>query len=138
MGQGSKTTYMENLILKWLTGKQANTQLTVYLGLFNTPPTDAGAGSGEVSGGSYARVKLNTPPGTNTYFGSAASNSQIATTADITFPTPSADWGYVNAVGIFDASTAGNLLLWATIPPKQIVQNSAVVFPAGAIVIGED
>ena len=134
---GSKTDYMENLILNYLTGRAALSQLTLYMALYTVPPTDAGGGT-EVTGGSYARKQLNTPPSTNPYFGSASANGQIANTADITFPTPTADWGNVTAVGVLDAASAGNLLLWSVIPVKQIKSGDSVVFPAGSVVLSED
>jgi hypothetical protein len=97
------------------------------------PPTDAGGGT-EVTGGSYARKAI----ACTTYFTSAAANGQIANTADVAFTTPTADWGNVTAVGILDASSAGNLLLWSVIPVKQIKSGDSVVFPAGSVVLSED
>ena len=68
--------------------------------LFTSDPTDAGSGT-EVSGGSYAR--------TSATFG-APSNGVSVTTADVTFPQATASWGTVGWIGIYDASTSGNLL----------------------------
>ena len=131
---GSKTDYMENLILNYLTGRAALTQLTLYMALFTVPPTDAGGGT-EVTGNAYARKALTY----STHFATAAANGQIANSADITFAVPTGgDWGNVTAVGIFDAASAGNLLLWSVIPVKQIKAGDSVVFPAGSVVLSED
>jgi len=73
---------------------------TVFAALFTVAPTAAGGGT-EVSGSNYAR--------TAAAFGAAAAGS-VTNSGTITFPTSSGSWGTVVAVGIFDASTAGNLL----------------------------
>lgn len=134
---GSYGDSFENECLNVVVGRAAITQKTVYLALYTVPPTDAGGGT-ECTGGAYARVQLNTPPSTNTYFGSAASGGQIANTATITFPTPTAAWGTVVAFGILDASTAGNLLAWSTLPAQQVNANDTVDFPVGSIVLSMD
>lgn len=72
----------------------------VYVSLHTADPTDAGTGA-EVSGGSYVRRAAT--------FG-APSNGVSTTTADITYPTATADYGTVGWIGIWDALTSGNLL----------------------------
>jgi len=49
-----------------------------------------------------------------TVFSAAAgsSPSSVANNAPITFPTATASWGTVIAIGLYDAPTGGNLLLW--------------------------
>jgi hypothetical protein len=92
----------------------------IYIALFTVAPTDAGGGT-EVSGGSYARVQVtqadanwNAPSGGNGLFSNVN---------DITFPTPTADWGTIVAVGIFDAASAGNLLIWGNLTANKTVNN---------------
>lgn len=95
------SNYLENaLINETLRGTAFTAISTPYVALFTTDPTDAGTGT-EVSGGSYARTAAT--------FG-APSNGASVTTADITFPTCTSSWGTVGWIGIYDASTAGNLL----------------------------
>jgi len=72
----------------------------VYAALFTTDPTDAGSGT-EATGGSYARTAIT--------FGSP-SNGVTTNSADVTFPTCTVAWGTITHMGIFDASTSGNLL----------------------------
>lgn len=100
--------YWARKVLDHSVGKTAiGSAPTTYIGLFTAAPTDAGGGT-EVSGGSYARVA--TAGLWNAATGSAPASTSNA--SDITFPTATADWGTVIAFGIFDASSAGNLLWW--------------------------
>lgn len=103
------TDYSADNWLNYITGKTAIPSLpTTYLALFTAVGTDAGTGFTEVSGGAYARVAL--AGDWNAASGSAPST--IANGSTITFATPSANWGTVIAFGIYDASSAGNLLFW--------------------------
>ena len=97
-------------ILNHLTGKSAIfTMPTAYVALFTAVGSDAGTGFTEVSGGAYARIS--TAAGDwNSATGSAP--SQISNLNTLTFPTATADWGTIIAFGLYDASTAGNLLAW--------------------------
>lgn len=104
---GGKTDYLENAWLNYEFRSTAYTQPTNhYLGLFTVTPVDAATGGTEVSGNAYARQTV--AAGTGSWAapaGSGTSNSGV-----VTFPvaTPSG-WGRVVSMGIFDASTAGNL-----------------------------
>ena len=98
------STYLADKLLDHAHGKTAYTMPTVWVGLYTTNPTmPAGTGGTEVSGGSYARVALSGLIG-------AAASGAAASSGDINFATASASWGTVTGVGLFDASTAGNLL----------------------------
>ena len=106
--------YYENKIIDHMLRAQAFTPpATLYLALYTVAPTDAGGGT-EVSGGSYAR---------QTFSLDAASGGATANSADITFPEATADWGTIVAVGIFDAATAGNLLMWGNLAASKTVNN---------------
>lgn len=76
--------------------------------MFSASPTDAGGGTEFTTGTApaYARVAL-----TNNTTNWPAGNPKSNGTA-ITFPTATGDWPRAFAWGIFDASTAGNLLYW--------------------------
>lgn len=97
-------------ILNHVVGKTAIFSIpTAYVGLFTAIGTDAGSGFTEPSGGAYARVA--TAAGDwNSATGSAPSS--ISNANPINFPTATANWGNVLAFGIYDAASAGNLLLW--------------------------
>jgi len=95
------SNYLENAIINAVLRNTSYTSpTTVYVGLFTNDPTDADTGT-EVSGGSYARVSVT--------FG-APTNGVTTNSADVTFPTATAGWGEVTHVGLYDASTSGNLL----------------------------
>jgi hypothetical protein len=77
----------------------------VYLALFTTMPATDGTGGVEVSGGSYARLAT-------TFV--AAANGVTSNSTALTFSAlPAAT---IVGVGLFDASSAGNLLHLGTFP----------------------
>jgi hypothetical protein len=126
----SVADYYENKILDHMLRAQAFTPpSTVYVALYTTAPTDAGGGT-EVSGGSYARQSA-------TF--SAASAGSISNSADITFPQATADWGTIVAVGLFDTSTAGNLLWYGNLTTSQTVLNGNIFkITAGNLTVSLD
>jgi hypothetical protein len=86
---------------------------TNFVGLLTTLPSyTAGTGAVEVTGGSYARVSLS--PAFPASSGNATTDSKgfyrLTSNADLGFVKATANWGTVLGYGIFDASTAGNLL----------------------------
>ena len=63
--------------------------------------------------------------------GGATSNN-----AAITFPEPTSGWGQVQAFGVFDAATGGNLLFHGSLTiNKTINEGDTVTFPAGSLVV---
>lgn len=134
------TDFLENKIIDWLFRAQAigitgasaaagTGPTTLYVGLFTANPSDTGGGT-EVTGGSYARVAVTSSlinwAGTQAAASTTASSGTGGTTSNnaaITFPTPSANWGTVTGFGIFDASTAGNLLIYAALTTSKTVNN---------------
>jgi hypothetical protein len=101
---GNLSNYLENKLLDHFLGTTSYTMPTpVYVGLYTVAPSDSSAGT-EVTGGSYARQ-------TATF--SAASSGATSNAANIDFTNmPSAT---VVAIGISDALTSGNLLVWGTL-----------------------
>lgn len=103
-----------------------------YVGLYTANPTDSGGGT-EVTGGSYARVQI--VQGTGAWDAPTAADP-VATqnTAAVTFPAATANWGTVTGWGLFDASTAGNLLIWSALTTSRVINNGDTAsFAAGAI-----
>jgi len=149
--------FLENKIIDWLLRAQAigvtgataaagTGPANVYVGLFTANPSDTGGGT-EVSGGSYARVTvasaLTAWAGTQAAASTVASSGTSGTTSNnnaITFPTPSANWGTVTGIGIFDATTTGNLLFWAPLTVSKTINNGdpAPSFAAAALTIQID
>ena len=118
------TTYVENKFIDWFLRGQAFTPPTnVYIALFTAAPTAAGGGTevATVSTG-YSRATmsaaLTTWAGTQGVGTPTASTGTTGTTSNnstITFGPSTAAWGTVNAVGIYDALTGGNLLFFANL-----------------------
>ena len=132
----SKSDYLENAILDHMLGGPDYTRpATVYLALYTAAPTDAGGGT-EASGTGYARLAV-TNNATNF---PAASGGAKANGADFDFATPGAGgWGTVVAVGVFDASSGGNLLRHAALAVnKTINEGDPVSFPIGSLTFSED
>lgn len=101
---GNLSDYLENKLIDHFLGTGAYTMpTTIYVGLYTVVPTDAGGGT-QVTGGSYARQLA-------TF--SASSGGATSNTTNIDFTgMPAAT---TVAIGIFDAITSGNLLLWGTL-----------------------
>ncbi len=117
--------YLEDKVLDHVFGGNAFTApTTLYVALYTVAPSDTGGGT-EVSGGAYARqTGAFTVSGTNP---TTATNS-----AAIEYPTATADYGTVVAVGILDASSSGNLLAYSTLDASKVVSSGDVFrFNAG-------
>ena len=114
--------YLENKVLDFvLSGGSFSQPGTKYLALYTTAPTDAGGGT-ELSGSAYARQSC-----AFTTTSSASTN-----TSAVEWPTATGNWGTIVAVGIFDASTSGNLLAWSTLTSSRTIETGDVFrIPAG-------
>jgi hypothetical protein len=88
---------------------------TIYVALYTAAPGEAGGGT-ELSGSGYARqtVAFSTS-------GDTTSNS-----AAVEFPTATGTWGSVTHVGVFDASTSGNLMAYATLSSAKTIDSGDV------------
>jgi hypothetical protein len=107
----------------------------VWIGLWTAALDDTSDGNtaGEVSGGAYARQSI--PAGK---WGAAAAG-QIVLGSTVSFPIATASWGTVTHIGLFDASTGGNLLYWGALSESEQVQTGDVMkFAANTLVVSED
>lgn len=122
----SKSDYMENKVLDAIYLNVAfGTISNLWFALYTVSPTDAGGGT-EVTGGSYARVQKATG---STHFQRAG--NQVTNKTIVTFPTSTAPWGTVVAVGVLDAASGGNLVAWAPLAqPRVIGTGSTFTLPA--------
>lgn len=126
---GAMSDYLENKLIDHVF---RNTSFTmpgaIHVGLLTAAPSDTGGGT-EVTGGSYARVAVAPSvanwKSTNGTTSGASSGTGGTTTnaAAVTFPAPSANWGVVTHFGIYDASSAGNLLFWGALTVSKTVNN---------------
>jgi len=117
--------YLEDKVLDHVFGGNAYTApTTLYVALYTVAPSDTGGGT-EVSGGAYARQ-------TGAFTVSGTNPTTASNTAAIEYPTATADYGTVVAVGILDASSSGNLLAYSTLDSSKVVSSGDVFrFNAG-------
>jgi len=118
------SNYLENKVVGHVFGGSAYTApATLYVALYTSAPSDTGGGT-EVSGGAYARQTA----------AFSISADTASNTSAIEYPTATADYGTVVAVGVFDASSSGNLLAYGNLTTSKTVSTGDVFrFNAGAI-----
>jgi hypothetical protein len=146
------TDFLENKLIDFLfrgqalgiTGASAAAgtgPTSLYVGLLTAAPSDSAAGT-EVSGGSYARVAVSGAlanwAGTQSSGSTTASSGTGGTTSNngaVTFPAPTANWGVVTHFAIYDASSAGNMLIWGALTTSKTINNgdAAPSFAAAAL-----
>lgn len=130
-----KSTYLAQKLLDHEFGLATYTfPTTGYLALFTASPGAGNAGT-EVTGSNYARVSVALNSGQWSRTGTTVSNSNL-----LTFPIFSGAVGTVVAVGVYDASTSGNLLWFADLAApyqKSFAANDQAVYPAASITVTE-
>ena len=119
--------YLEDKVLEHVfRGNALTAPSSLHVALFTSEQSDTGGGT-EVSGGSYARQ-------TATFNVSGTNPTTATNAAAVEYPTATADYGTVVAVGIFDASSSGNLLAYANLTASKTVSSGDVFrFDAGDI-----
>ena len=132
------TNYLEEKLIDHLFKAVAyshSSPASWYIALLTTAHGEDGTGGVEVStsGTTYARVAVTRGSGFT-----RASSSDIRTVenaANITFGVPSANWGQVTHVGLYDASTSGNLIIEAQLQFAKTINNGdpAPKFQAGEL-----
>ena len=127
----SFSNYLETELLDHVFTNTAYTApSTLYLALFTSNPAEDASGT-EVttSGTAYARQTV-----TFTVSGDTAT-----TDAAVEFPTATANYGTVSHVGIYDASSAGNLIAYAALTTSKAIETGDVFrVPAGDLDITLD
>ena len=108
----------ETRVLTWVFTADGATRPTAwYVALFtNNPDEDASGTEVTTSGTAYARQSA-----TFTVSGNEATNS-----AAVEFPTATASYGTVTHVGVFDASSAGNLIAYAALTTSKAIDTGDV------------
>ena len=119
----ARSDYLEDAFLDHFLGTSSTTApTTVYLALHTADPTDAGTGT-EVSGNGYARQSI--------AFG-ASSSGTASNSAAVEFPAASGgNFGTITHIGIWDASSAGNLLFHAALTASKTI-NDGDIFKVAA------
>jgi hypothetical protein len=138
---GGMTSYLGNKILDWMWRGQARSAPANVYAAFMTATGTAGSAGTEVSGGAYARVAIACTlaawEDTQNAGGAVASSgttNETETEAATNWTTPTADWGTVTGMELYDASSGGNRLWWAPlITAKTILLGQTVSVAAGGI-----
>ena len=125
----SFSNYLETELLDHVFANNAYTSpTTVYVSLHTANPDEDASGA-EVSGGGYVRQA-----GSFTVSGDTATTS-----AAVEYPTATANYGTVTHVGIWDASTAGNMLAYAALTASKTISTGDVFrIPTGDLDITLD
>ena len=121
------SNYLENKVLDYVLRDQADwAPAAVYLALHTADPTDAASGA-EVSGGSYARQSLS-------FNAAHATAGTITNSSAETFASMPA--ATVTHIGIWDASTSGNLLFHGAVTAsKTVTSGDSITVAADAITV---
>lgn len=126
--------YAESALLQELFNGIAFTGPDTWVSLYTTDPTDADSGT-EVSGGSYARVRVYANGGGTPDWNTAVVDGigyLVDNSDDITFTTATASWGTVTHFGVHDAVSGGNLLMHGSLTsPKPVGDGDTFKFPVG-------
>ena len=127
---GSFSDFLELEVLDHIFGNGSYTPPTIYVGLWTSALSDSSDGStaGEVSGGSYVRLTTAASDWTTAAAGALANGT------DLTFVEATGSWGTVTHFGLFDATTAGNMLAHADLTAsKTIASGDTAKFSTGDI-----
>ena len=119
--------YAEKLLLDFLmTTGTATRPTNWYVALYTAAPSDSGGGT-EVSGAGYARQAV-------AFDAAATPGGTTSNSADVSFTAAAGNYGTVTHLGIFDASSSGNLL-WhgALTADKTVEDGDTITFTAGNI-----
>jgi hypothetical protein len=128
------TTFCANLLLsKLLLGSTGTFPTTFFCALSTTIPNDGGSGFTEPATGGYSRQ----PMTVNTTTWAALSAGSTSNLLAINYTTATAAIGTVSDWGLFDATTAGALHLWADLTtPQTIANGNPYSFATGALIVG--
>ena len=111
------SNYLEDALINAVLRNTAySSPTTTYVSLHTADPTDAGTGT-EVAGGSYARTAAT--------FG-APSNGVTTNSAAVEFPQATGNWGTVSHIGIWDASTTGNMLFHTQLDSSKNIETGDI------------
>lgn len=129
---GSFTDFSESLVLNFLLTTNTITRPTqFYVGLFTTATGETGGGT-EITGGDYVREEAS-------FNVSGTAPTSAVNTAAIEFPTATANWGEITHIGLFDAASAGNMLVHASLDVAKTISIGDVFrIPAGDLEITLD
>lgn len=110
--------YLENEILDHILGTGSYTMPSaVYVGLSTGSFNDDNSGT-ELTGNNYSRKAIT--------FG-AASSGTASNNAAVEFDAATGSWGTVSHFGIFDAASAGNLLIHGSLTASKVIETGDIL-----------
>lgn len=123
------TNYFENQMLSLMRGQSITAPSNVYLALFLSNPGDTGTQGTEISYTGYARkpIVFSAPAESGT-------GLMIDNYDEIIFAESNSNAGTVTHIGVYDALSGGNLLLYGQVDPSLVIQSGVTpVFRKGSI-----
>ena len=142
LAAGGKHYTASNAVLNHVFRTTSYTAPTnVYIGLFSTCPTTSTLGT-ELSGNGYTRssgIAKGDSSWTYTAATSSNSTSTITNANAISFPTVTTSSWSVSCFGVFDASSAGNLLYFGPVTgaPVTVSVGATASFASSQLQISE-
>jgi len=124
------SNYLEEKLINHVLRNTAFTTpgTSIYVGLiqfYESATLEAGTLTQEASGGSYARQQ-------HSAWDDPSGAGATENTGVITFPTATANWGWISGVIVSDAATAGNVLLHGALTtPRDVVSGDVFKFNDG-------
>ncbi len=129
------SNYLETAVINLMRGTSGKTftaPANLYVGLFYSNPTETGTAGTEANYSGYARQKITF--GAPTAVSSGSPSLYMQNTNVLTFPKATAAGNSISHVGVFDAATAGNMLLYGSLSTALAIQAGvSPVFRAGKL-----
>jgi len=124
------SNYLENKILDHVLKNTSYTSpTTVYVGLYTATPGEGNTGT-EISGGGYARQVLSV---------TTASAGIVTSSADVTFPQATANWGTISHIALLDAITSGNMLMYTALTTSKVIETDDILkINSGSLTVSLD
>jgi len=121
------SNFLENELYDHVLRNAAYTSpANIDVSLHTADPTDDASGA-EVSGGSYARTAVTM---------GAPTNGSGTNSADVQFPQATGDWGTVTHIGIWDATSSGNMLFHTPLDTsKNITTGDVFKIASGSLTV---
>ena len=132
---GGKSDYLENKLRDHaLGGPDFTRPATVYVRLYTVAPSDTGGGT-EVSTADWTNYAPEAVANNDTNWPNAVTDTPKSNGTEIDFGTATiVSSPTVVAFGVWDASSGGNLLIWATLTTNRtIINGDPVKFPVGSL-----
>ncbi len=129
------SNYLEEAVINLMRGSAGSAfsaPAALYLALFYSNPSDTGTAGTEASYSTYTRQPIQF--GAPTAVSSGSTSLYMQNTNVITFPEATASGSSVQYVGVFDASSGGNMLLYGALTSSLAIQAGvSPVFRAGTL-----